>query len=181
MSLVLSSSQSSTLEPVRKNRFIYQFEEVPGNTGNDASKSLAFACHTSGIPKFTTEATETSRLHEKFHVANKPSWETLSASFYDYLNADKSAGQILYNWQTIIYNPVTGQMGYKTEYSTTSTLAQLDPHGAIFRMWNIFYIWPTSVTYGDSLDANADDVMNVEVEFRYDFAVKADDESVAPE
>lgn len=181
MSLVLSSSQSSTLEPIRKNRFIYQFEEVPGNESNDASKSLAFACHTSGIPKFTTAAAETNRLHEKFWTAQKPEWETLNASFYDYLNAEKSAGQILYNWQTKIYNPITGQMGYKTEYATTSTLAQLDPHGAIFRMWNIFYIWPTTVTYGDGLDYNADDIMNVDVEFRYDFAVKADDNQVAPD
>lgn len=180
MGLTLSSSRSSLLEPVRKNRFVIQFDSVPGNEHNaKASENLAFACKSSDIPNFTVNKSEHMRFHERFKVANRPEFNDLNIVFYDYVNAaeagSESVGQILYNWYTNIYDPLTGQMHYKKHYSTNSILAQLDPAGAIFRMWNIFYIWPTEVKFGDGLDAESDDLMQLEATFTYDFALKSRD------
>lgn len=177
MSITLSTSRSSRIEPVRKNRWIFQCERVPGIADQSAAaETLAFAAHTCGIPTFTTSITEQTRIHEKFKSAGRPEWVPVEVSFYDYISEGaKSAGQILYNWRTYMYNPITGQMGYKKHYTTTSTLAQLDPMGAIFRMWNMFYSWPNDVKLGDGLDYSSEDAENVTAAFVYDYAIKSDD------
>jgi hypothetical protein len=177
MALVLSSAQSSVLEPHRKNRWIIQFSSIPGG-GN--AEELAFVAHTSTIPGISFTETEYPRLNEKFYVAGKPTWDSLSMTFYDFINGDKSSGDILYNWSQRIYNPITGQMGFKKQYTTTATLAQLDPAGGVARLWNIFYIWPSSVKFGEGVDYGADDINECNVTFRYDFSIKGIDNNTTP-
>jgi len=181
MALYLSSSQSSVLEPVRQNRWIMQFTNVPGNVSGDGPERLAFTAHTANQPELSLNAQETHRLNERFYQAGKPEWNELSMEFYDYIEGQRSAGHILWEWASSIYNPVTGQMFFKAQYTTSGTLALLDPAGGVIRVWNLFYIWPTTVNWGDSLDASSEDVVSVNVTFRYDYAVKGNDVNTAPD
>lgn len=176
MSLVLSSSQSSTMEPMRKNRWIMQFSSIPG-AGN--AEKLAFVAHTSTIPGITYNVTEYNRINEKFFIAGKPGWNDLAMSFYDNINGTDSAGEILYNWSQAIYNPVTGQMGFKKQYTTTATLAQLDPAGGVVRLWNLFYVWPSAVNFGESVSYDEDGINECSITFKYDFAIKGVDVDTA--
>lgn len=178
MAITLSSSRSSTLEPVRKNRWVLQFATVPGNAG-EAVNELAFAAHTCAVPAFSTARTQMSRMNEKFNYAGLPDWEEMSCTFYDFIG-ETTAGQVLYNWSQMIYNPITGQMFFKKSYSTSCTLAQLDPMGAIHRMWNIFYMFPTSVKLGDTLSYSDGEVSETTASFSYDFAIKANDVDTTP-
>ena len=179
MTITLSASKSSTVEPIKKNRWIYQFTSIPGNDGDKVS-DLAFAAHTATVPQVSYNAIESMRLNEKFTSAGKPTWNDLSATFYDYIDGAASAGQILYNWSQSIYNPITGQMFFKKQYSTSATLAQLDPAGAIVRLWNVFYIWPQSVGWGDALSYDDDAISECNVTFKYDYALKANDVDTNP-
>lgn len=178
MAITLSASKSSTVEPIKKNRWIFQFTAIPGNDGA-AISDLAFAAHTATVPQVSYNAIEKQRLNERFFTAGKPTWTDLSATFYDYIDA-KSAGQILYNWSQQIYNPITGQMFFKKQYSTSATLAQLDPAGAIVRLWNVFYIWPQAVGFGDALSYDDDGISECNVTFKYDYALKANDVDTSP-
>ena len=174
MAISLTTSKSSTLEALKKNRFVMQFTAIPG--GGDAGE-LAFAAHSASIPTITYAAIESQRLNERFYSAGKPTWTDLSCTFYDYINGTNSAGQILYDWSQSIYNPITGQMYYKSQYSTSATMAQLDPSGGIVRLWNVYYVWPTSVGWGDTLTYDDDTPSECAVTFKYDYAIKGDDQT----
>jgi len=178
MAITLSSSRSSTIEPIKKNRWIFQFSSVPGTT--DGHGELAFAAHTATVPQITYNPVPKARLNENFYIAGKPTWNDISATFYDYIAGTKSAGQILYNWSSSIYNPITGQFFFKKNYAVSATLAQLDPGGAIVRIWNMFYIWPTSVGWGESVSYDDDNISECNVTFKYDYAIKSEDIDTTP-
>jgi hypothetical protein len=153
-----------------------QFTTIPG--AGDA-ESLAFAAHTAARPAITYNQIEHQRLNERFYVAGKPTWNELPMTYFDFIRGANSVSSIIYNWSQIVYNPITGAMGFKTEYSTSGTLAMLDPAGGIVQVWNLFYIWPAAVTYGD-LSADEDGLTEVSVTFRYDYAVKGTDVDTTP-
>jgi len=181
MALVLSSSESSTMEPVRKNRWVMQFKSIPGNDSNSNAKDkLGFVAHTCSIPSVSFGQTEYHRINERFYNAGKPTFNELSMTFYDFIQGTNSASQILYNWLQKVYNPLTGQMGFKKQYSTSGTLAQLDPMGGVIRTWNLFYVWPASVDFGGSLSSEDDGFADISVTFRYDLAIKGVDIDTTP-
>jgi hypothetical protein len=176
----MSDTKSFSLEPVRANRWVFAFNNVPGSSG--AEEELAFVCHKVGLPELSFGDITFNRIHEKFHVAGLPSWNSLSSSFYDFIrNASSTAispGDMLYNWSSMMYNPLTGQMGYKTQYATSATIAMLDPPGNVIRSWNIFSLFPTTVTFGGELDYSSDAIIDVSCTYIYDLAIKSSDSKV---
>lgn len=177
MAIFLSSSQSSTLEPIRKNRWIIQFTTVPNSP--NGSERLAFCAHTAAQPQKTYNATEHHRLNERFYSAGKVTWNQIPMSFYDFIQGEDSVGNVLWNWSTSIYNPVTGQMFFKTQYMTSATLAMLDPAGGVVRAWNLFYCWPSEINWND-LSSEDDAPAEVNLTLHYDYAVKATDIDTSP-
>lgn len=179
MAIKMSDSASFKLEPMRKNRWVFQFSSIPGNDSQE--EGLAFVAHTCQAPTLTFEKNTLARMNEKFNYAGLPAWNDISCSFYDFIRNSTtnggglSAGDILYNWASIIYNPLTGQMGYKTQYATSATLAQLDPAGNVVRAWNLFGIFPTSINWGDGLSSEDAGVSEVQATFTYDLAIKISD------
>ena len=186
MAIKLSDSKSFKLEPIRKNRWVFQFSAIPGNDNNQ-SEALAFVCKTCNAPEISFNATTANRMNEKFKYAGLPEWNQISCTFYDYIRnstggaGELSAGDILYNWSCMIYNPLTGQMGYKTQYATSATLAQLDPAGNVVRAWNLFGIFPTKVNFGNGLSATDGEICEIEATFDYDLAIKITDAKTATE
>ena len=176
MSIYVSSSISNTLEPIRKNRWVITFTSIPGSTETD---ELSFAAHTAAQPQFTFTAGEHHRINERVYTAGKITYNQIPISFYDFIRGDKSAGEILYNWANTIYNPITGQMSFKSQYSTSATLALLDPAGGIVRMWNLFYCWPSEVNWND-LSSEDDGLVDVSCTLHYDYAIKGADVDTAP-
>lgn len=175
MPIMLSSSESSTLEPKRKHRWVLQLNTVPG--GGDAGR-IAFCAHTGRRPAIAYNVTELQRLNERFYMAGKPTWTEMPMSFYDYMEGSNSVSQILYSWSTSIYDPITGAMGFKEAYKANGTLAMLDPAGGVAEIWNLFYLWPYSIDWGE-LSSEDDGIAEVSAVFRYDFAIKGSDISRA--
>lgn len=176
MPTVLSSSQSSTLEPLKKNRWIMQFTTIPGG---GSVTNLTFCAHTAARPTITYGVSEIQRLNERFYHAGKPTWSEIPMSFYDYIQGTDGVSDILWNWNQKIYSPVTGAMGFKIEYSTSGTLAMLDPAGGVVQVWNLFYIWPYTIAFND-LSADDEAPAEVNVTFRYDYAIKGVDINTTP-
>ena len=185
MAIKISDSKSFKLEPMRKNRFLFQFTSVPGNTAG-IEEGLTFVCKSANVPTITFEDTQTKRIHESFHTAGMVSWNHLNVVFNDFIrntNAKEeiSAGDALYNWCSMIYNPLTGQMGYKTQYATSAAEAQFDPAGNIIRSWNIFGIFPVNVDFGGTLSYEDGGATEISSEFAYDIAIKIQDSKSATE
>lgn len=180
MALFLSSSQSSTLEPLRKNRWILQFTTVPGNVSGRGTERLAFCAHTAARPSVSFSEVESHRLNERFYTAGKPTWNSIPVAFYDFIQGPDSVSHILWEWATSVYNPVTGQMFFKTQYSSSATLAMLDPAGGVVQVWNLFYCWPQEVNWND-LSAADDALAEVNMTLRFDYAVKGTDVNTTPQ
>lgn len=179
MPLVLSDSRTPEMESLRKNRWLMQFAAIPGSAG-DSNENLSFVAVSAVAPSISFEQKEYFRLNERFYTAGRPSWNEIPMTFYDFISGPQSAAQILYNWSTKIYNPLTGAMAFKKEYTTTGTLAMLDPAGNPVRVWNLYYLWPFTVNFGEGLEASSDDINTISVSFRYDFAIKQADINTAP-
>ena len=186
MALKISDSRSFKLEPMRKNRFVFQFTTVPGNV-TGIEEGLAFVCKSADVPTLSFETIETKRVHESFKTAGMATWNELNVVFNDFIrnkeasNNEVAAGDAMYNWCSMIYNPLTGQMGYKTQYATSATEAQFDPAGNIIRAWNIFGIFPKSVNFGGTLSYEDAGATEVQATFVYDIAIKIGDATVATE
>lgn len=190
MSLKISDSKSFKLEPVKKNRFIFQFSSVPGNTNQE--EALAFVAKSASTPSISFDKQPTKRIHETYNTAGTPTFNDLTVAFNDFIRnassstsasgtGELSAGDIMYNWASMIYNPLTGQMGYKTQYATSATEAQLDPAGNIFRAWNIFGIFPTNINFGDTLSYEDSGSTEINCTFAYDIAIKVQDSKSSSE
>ena len=177
MAIMLSSSESSILEPKRKNRWVMQLTETPGSA--EGAERLAFIAKSCGRPKISFNAIETHRLNERFYTLGKPTYEAIDMVFYDFIQGEKSASSILYKWAESVYNPLTGQMFFKSEYSTSAILALLDPSGAVIEQWHLFYVQPTSVSWGE-LAAEDDGLIEVSANFRFDWAIKAVEFDTSP-
>ena len=154
--LRISDSRSFKLQPLKKNNWVFQFSAIPGNDSNQ-SAALAFVAKSSQTPQITYGDVSANRMNEKINFAGSPEWQPIQCSFYDFIrnsgssDGELSAGDILYNWSCMVYNPLTGQMGYKTQYATSATLAQLDPAGNIIHAWNLFGIFPSTVNFAKLL------------------------------
>lgn len=177
--LSLTNLMSNKYEPKRQNRWVLSFtltdwiKNVVNQMGGDADsfgEELAFAAHTANRPEVSYEQTETHRINERFYYAGKPTWNELVIEFYDFVNGPLSASNAMWLWNTAIYNPLTGSMGYKMNYSTQGTLSLLDPEGGVAESWGLFYLWPATINWNE-LSAESSDVMNVTANFRYDYAI----------
>lgn len=185
MAIRISDSRSFKLQPLKQNNWVFQFSAVPGN--NNQQEALAFVAKTCNAPEITYGELTVKRMNETYNFAGNVQWNTISCQFYDFIRNgadgqnELSAGDILYNWSCMIYNPLTGQMGYKTQYATSATLAQLDPAGNIIRAWNMFGIFPSKINWGQGLDYESGNQCMIDAEFKYDLAIKVQDSRTASE
>ena len=186
MAIKISDSRSFKMQPLKKNNWIFQFSAIPGNSSQE--EALAFVAKTCNAPALTFEDTIINRMNEQFKFAGTPTWNDISCTFYDFIRKEEdgetkelSAGDILYNWSCTIYNPLTGQIGYKTQYATSASLAQTDPAGNIIRCWNLFGIYPSNIDWGSGLDYSSGDACEITATFKYDLAVKVSDSKTTTE
>jgi hypothetical protein len=183
MAIKISDSKSFKMQPLKKNNWIFQFSAIPGNSNQQ--EALAFVAKTCNAPQIQYGDTIINRMNEQYKFAGNPTWQDIQCTFYDFIRrsdaAESSAGDILYDWSCMIYNPLTGQMGYKTQYATSASLAQTDPAGNIIRCWNLFGIYPSQIDWGGGLDYSSGDACEISATFKYDLAIKVSDSQTSSE
>ena len=180
MAVSLTMNSLSFYEPMRKNWFIVQFDT--GLTDGDA---LTIACKTCDIPSLTTSENVIDRLNDKVYTPGKSEYGTISIAFNEYIkdsstnqgegNTNKSAGQILYEWQQQVHNVKTGVQGAKKQISHNIAIVQIDGAGNATRVWNVYKAWPTQVEF-DGLDSSDGALQAVTATFRFDWAEQKDAE-----
>lgn len=181
MALQLTMESFSVAEPMKKNRFLVQFQ-ASGGLG-DSGEGLSIACHSSTVPQLTVNEQELHRFNDRVYTPGKGEFQTVEFEFYEYIKMDTenkgSAGSILWDWLKRVYDPSTGVSGTKKEISNNVLIVQFDGSGQVVRTWNLYYAWPTSVEF-DNLDSTADEVQNVKVTLRYDWASMNDTDISKP-
>lgn len=75
----------------------------------------------------------------------------------------------LREWYKKIYDPQTGEMGLKKDYSGTIIIVQHNRKGEIFRKITLYHTFPTGeLPLADSLDYSSSDPIPIDITFRCD-------------
>ena len=179
--LNLLDEASRIIEPKSKSRWFLAMHQIPTDGAETGPNDLAFAASTAARPGMTFNQIETHRLNDKFYWAGKPTWNELPMTFYDFINEANSVSQILWKWKDKIHDPVSGQMGFKRNYSAPSAmLAMLTPEMEVAEKWFLFNIWPTNLD-GQELSYEDDGIAMMSVTFRYDYALHEDEDVKTPD
>lgn len=180
MAVSLTMNSLSFYEPMRKRWFIVQFDS---NFGTEDGDALTIACKSCDVPKLTTSDQVLDRINDKVYVPGKSEYDTISLSFYEFIqdningngdgNNKQSAGAILYAWQQQIHNAKSGAQGAKKNIAHNLAIVQIDGNGNAVRVWNVYRAWPTTVEFAN-LDSADDGVQEVNVTLRFDWAEQKD-------
>jgi len=156
----------SQVEPKRAYRWILLLGGVP-----------QWMCKKVSKPSFAVSETEHTYLNHKFYYPGRVEWNTVTVTLADPVAPD--AAQSMVN---IIsnsgYNLPNGQG--EAEKSTISKknavealgtvrIQQLGSTGEMIEEWELVNAWVKDVKLGE-LDYESDDMVDVELELRYDYA-----------
>ena len=140
---------------------ITRFNE-PSFTASKAEYSTEMACEFMDYINNSPESTGA-----EVATALKLTGGATTADVKAFNETNGSSTKLLYGWYSTIYNPETGSMGYKTEYTTDALLYILDPHGAAVETWKLYNIFPTSVDF-QTLSYENSTNLKINVTFKYD-------------
>lgn len=163
-------SANTRYEPQRTNNFQVTIKGVPGGPG--AALELTLAVSTFGKPNITTDPIEVAHGNSKVKfagVANYAGSETLEV--VDYIGADIE--QLVNNWHKQVFDPVTGAIGFAQNYKKTALITEFAPDGTMAREWTLVGVFPSGVSYGDSLTYDSGEVKKIQITLSYDKAYRS--------
>lgn len=147
-------------EPLRKNRFLFQF---PSDTGIQSWWVV-----TSGLPSINQNATEIAFLNTSTWVLGRYTWDDIQISFRQFIGP--STSQALMEWIRLCSESVTGRQGYAAGYKRNVAINMLDPNGVTVQKWVLVNAFPTTANFGE-LGYDQDDVLTADVSLKYDYAI----------
>ena len=170
----------AAIEPKRKYRFLLSFNGVP-----------QWIVKTSGKPNFSVSESEHSFINYKFYYPGRLEWEEISMTLVDPVDPD-AAGTMLELIKHSGYVPPhdflnASQTNERFPNGKVVTFSQkravnavggrvfihtIDEDGSPIETWKLYNPWIKSVNFGD-VDYEADDLVNVELTMRYDWADKS--------
>jgi hypothetical protein len=163
---------SSALEPKRQHRWLLGL----------AKGLQPYTVKTTDKPSFTINESEHQYFGHKFYYPGTVSWNEISVTLVDPVDPDQSAAltQILENSgyltpdRSDISNPQMHTVSKARAVAAIGpelTLSQygVDSTGAPIETWTLHNPWIKDVKFG-SLDYGSDDLVEIELTIRYDWA-----------
>ena len=153
-------------EPKRAYRWILYLGGIP-----------QWICKKVAKPSFTVSESMHTYLNHKFYYPGRVEWNTVAITLADPVAPD-AAATMMSIIQGSGYNlPKTQQaaeMGTMSKLHAVDSLGrvaihQIGPEGDVIEEWELVNAWIKDVKFGD-LDYESDDMVDVEIELRYDFA-----------
>ena len=83
-----------------------------------------------------------------------------------------SASQAVMEWIRLHSESVTGRQGYAAGYKRDVELEMLDPTGVVVSKWILKNTMCTVANFGN-LDYNSDDLADIQITLRFDYAILA--------
>ena len=151
-------------EPKRAYRWILDVNGIQAYTIKKVSK-----------PSFSISESEHQFLNHTYYYPGRVTWNTVSFTLVDPINPDTSAA-LIKKVQESGYKPASSANDRKTLNKKDSTaslgeikIQQIGSDGSPVETWTLKNVWIKDVKFGD-LDYSSDDMVEIEVEVRYDFA-----------
>lgn len=165
----------AAIEPKRKYRFLLSFNGIP-----------QWIVKTTGKPNFSVSESEHSFINYKFYYPGRLEWEEVSITLVDPVDPDASHTmlQLIENSGYVAPHNFLNDPQGRGKASNVVTFSKkravdavggrmyihmIDEDGAPIETWSLYNPWIKSVNFGD-LDYESDELVNVELSVRYDWA-----------
>ena len=180
MSMFWSQAAS---EPKRQHRFLLELPNLGVQGGGGYTQYLA---KTVTKPSYTLGVTEHKFLGNTFHYPGAVTWDEVSAQIVNSVapNGDQILYQALYaagyydpedqqdfflNGRSPIASPGTPNKVNSLAALGEVTIIELNGQGQELDSWTLNNAFITTVKFGD-LDYSGEDLLNIDITFRYDWA-----------
>lgn len=147
-------------EPLKQNRFIFQF---PSDTGLQS-----WYVSTGNLPSITQNSVEMEFLNTSTYVVGRYTWEEVSVTLRSFIGP--STAQSVMEWIRLCSESVTGRQGYAAGYKRNVVINMLDPTGVVVQKWVLVNAFITNSNFG-SLDYSNDSLAEIDITLRYDYAI----------
>lgn len=153
-------SNAYVWEPKRAHQFILAVDGA-----NVAIPS--YLVKASAKPSFANGEIALDYINVQRYVKGKTVWNTISLTLYDAIVP--SGALAVMQWARLHHESATGRDGYSSFYKKKLRLQQLSPLGEIIEEWKLNGAYIVDSNFG-SLDWSTEDVVNIEMTIRYDWA-----------
>ena len=163
---------SSLKDPKRNFRFTVEFQGIQAAQGG----AKLWYAKTATKPSFAINAAEHKYLNHTFYYPGNVTWNDITVTMVDPVDPDMSA----------TLSAIVEGSGYKPPASSedrssiskaksaaslgTVIITQLDSDGNPLETWTLWNSFLTEVKYGDSLEYGNDDLTELSVTIKYDWA-----------
>lgn len=144
-------------EPKKQHQFIMEIGGIP-----------SYLIKASAKPTLSNGEVTLDHINVQRYVKGKSVWNTISVTLYDAIVP--SGAQAVMDWVRLHHESATGRDGYSSIYKKDIQLQQLSPLGEIIEQWTLKGAFITESNFG-SLDWSSEDVVNIEMTLRYDWAL----------
>tara|TARA_R100000008_G_C3518183_1_gene132527 strand:+ start:249 stop:770 length:522 start_codon:yes stop_codon:yes gene_type:complete len=160
------------VEPKRQFRWTFQFP------GDGAAELLpTWIVKAAGKPKFSVSESSHKYLNHTFYYPGRVEWEELQITLVDPVSPDASAslyGLLKASGYDTPREQAEGPMRTISKFGSNAVigngiLSQYNQLGTLADVWTLNNMWIKSVDFG-SLDYENDDLVNIELTIRYDWA-----------
>lgn len=165
----------AAIEPKRKYRFLLSFNGIP-----------QWIVKTTGKPNFSVTESEHNFINYKFYYPGRLEWDEVSITLVDPVDPDASHTmlQLIENSGYVAPHNFLNDPQGRGKASNVVTFSKkravdavggrmfihmIDEDGAPIETWSLYNPWIKSVNFGD-LDYESDELVNVELSIRYDWA-----------
>jgi hypothetical protein len=144
-------------EPKKQHQFVMIVDGIP-----------AYLIKASAKPSMTNGEVTLDHINVQRYVKGKSVWNNISVTLYDAIVP--SGAQAVMDWVRLHHESYTGRDGYSSYYKKEIKLRQLSPLGEIIEEWILNGAFIVDTNFG-SLDWSSEDVVNIEMTLRYDWAL----------
>jgi len=155
-------------EPKRAYRWVLYIGGIP-----------QWMCKKVSKPAFTVSETEHVYLNHKFWYPGRVEWNTVSVTLADPVTPDAAETMMAIidaaGYKLPLDQDMTVTISKKpaVEALNRVSIQQIDDKGNKIEEWDLVNAWIKDVKFGE-LDYTSDDMVDVELEIRYDFATLND-------
>jgi len=147
----------TNFEPKMKNRYILEWDGVPGYMVKAASR-----------PSIQFETITLDHINIKRKLQGKGEWQDITITLYDPIVP--SAAQSVMEWVRLGHESITGRRGYADFYKKDITFYLLGPVGDKIEQWTLKGAFISSANFGE-LDWASNDPLSIELTLTYDYAI----------
>ena len=147
----------TNFEPKMKNRYIMEWDGVPGYMVKAAQR-----------PTIQFEPVKLDHINIVRKLQGKGEWQDITITLYDPIVP--SAAQAVMEWVRLGHESITGRRGYADFYKKDIDFYMLGPVGDKIEQWKLKGAFIVSANFGDvAFDSN--EPATIELTLAYDYAI----------